>query len=359
MSTNSKKPNQNEEVDLSTLFKLIGTAFDRFFNFFNRIFKNIFLLFVWLIFLIKKHIIVLFSALILGYLIGLFIAKTSDPKFESSVVIVQNYSSGQDLYSLVKYYNDLIRQKDLETLGQILELDAETTASISHFKITPLISGNNNLIVFNDFLLDIDTLASPKIEYNDFVENIEDNSYKYQKITIQSTLNSSYKPVFSKILKSINSNPYFINEQKKDIIELTKTKEALESSLIKSDSLKNTYKRVLEQELTSNNSSEIGITLEGSTAKKTREYELYLKDLELQRELVETTRSLLDKEFIIEIISSKQDTGVTSDKKEILGIKLPLSLFLALVLFLLTSLVLLGSEFLKFIERYKPQITKL
>lgn len=359
MSTNSERPNQNEEVDLSTLFKLIGAAFDRLFNFFNSIFKNTFLALVWIIFLIKKHIIVLFSALVLGYLIGIFITNTSDPEFESSVVIVQNYPSGQDLYSLVKYYNNLIKQKDLVALGQALELDAETTASISYFEITPLIGGNNNLVVFNDFLLDIDTLATPKIEYNDFVENIEDNTYKYQKITIQSKLNRNYKPVFSKIIKSINTNPYFINEQKKDIIELTKTKEALESSLIKSDSLKNTYKRVLEQELTSNNSSEIGITLEGSTAKKTREYELYLKDLELQRELVETTRSLLDKEFIIEIITSKQDTGVTSDKNEILGLKLPYSLFLSFVLFLLTSAVLLGSEFLKFIERYKPQITKV
>ena len=33
MSTNSKTPNQNEEVDLSTLFKLIGAAFYRLINF--------------------------------------------------------------------------------------------------------------------------------------------------------------------------------------------------------------------------------------------------------------------------------------------------------------------------------------
>ena len=235
MSTNSKTPNQNEEVDLSTLFKLIGAAFYRLINFFTSIFKNVFLTFVWIIFLIKKHIIVLFSALVLGYLIGFFIPKFSAPKFDSSVEIVQNYPSGQNLYNLVKYYNNLVKQKDFETLGQALELDAETTSKISCFDITPLISGNENLIVFNEFLLEIDTLASPKIEYNEFVENIEDYSYKYQKITIQSSLNTSFKPVFSKILNSIISNSYFMSEQKKDITELTKIKEALESSLVKSD----------------------------------------------------------------------------------------------------------------------------
>jgi hypothetical protein len=359
MSTNSKTPNQNEEVDLSTLFKLIGAAFDRFFNFFTSIFKNAFLTFIWIIFLIKKHILILLSAVFLGYLIGFFVTKFSAPKFDSSVELVQNYPSGQNLYKLVNYYNNLIKQKDFETLGKALELDTKTASKISYFDINPIVNGNNNLIVFNEFLQEIDTLASPKIEYNDFVENLEDYSYKYQKISIQSTLNNSFKPVFSKILNSISSNPYFVSEQKKDIVELTKIKEALESSLVKSDSLKNTYKRVLEQELISNNASEIGITFEGSSKTKvTREYELHLRDLELERELVETNRALLDKQYIIEIIPNKQDAGVSSDSKEILGFELPLKLFLALVLFLLTFASLLMLEFLSFIERYRTQITK-
>tara|TARA_B100001059_G_scaffold220573_1_gene242713 strand:+ start:42 stop:1124 length:1083 start_codon:yes stop_codon:yes gene_type:complete len=359
MNTNSKGSNQNEEVDLSTLFKLIGAAIDRFFNFFNRIFKNAFLTFVWLIFLIKKHVIVLFLALFLGYSIGFFIAKSSTPKFNSSIEIVQNYPTGHNLYSLVKYYNNLIEQKDFEALGKALELDAQIASKMLYFDINPVVSGNKNLIIFNEFLLEIDTLASPKVEYDEFVENIEDPSYKHQRISIKSTLKNSFEPVFSKILNSISSNPYFISEQKKDITELIRIQEALESSLVKSDSLKDTYKRVLEQELINNNSSEIGITFEGSSnTKVTREYELYLSDLEIERELVETKRALLDKQYIVEIIPNKQDAGVTSDSKEILGFELPLSQFLALSLFLLTFSLLLVLEFLRFIERFRPQITK-
>ena len=85
---------------------------------------------------------------------------------------------------------------------------------------------------------------------------------------------------------------------------------------------------------------------------------MYLSDLEIERELVETKRALLDKQYIVEIIPNKQDAGVTSDSKEILGFELPLSQFLALSLFLLTFSLLLVLEFLRFIERFRPQITK-
>ena len=45
MSTLPNTPNNSEEVDLGQLFKLIGAAFDRFFNFIYRIFKAPFLRF--------------------------------------------------------------------------------------------------------------------------------------------------------------------------------------------------------------------------------------------------------------------------------------------------------------------------
>ena len=54
MSTNPNTPNNSEEVDLGQLFKLIGAAFDRFFNFIYRIFKGLFSVFIWFVFFIKK-----------------------------------------------------------------------------------------------------------------------------------------------------------------------------------------------------------------------------------------------------------------------------------------------------------------
>ncbi len=357
MSTNSNTPNTSEEVDLGQLFKLIGNAFDRFFNFIYNIFKSIFLAFVWLVFFVKKRIIILALAGISGLIIGVLKGKSSVPKYESSVTVVQNYPTGENLYNAVSYYNDLVRQGDYETLGTVLNLDTEKAESILSFKVEPVVSKNDKLLAFNDYVKKLDSLVATKIEYEDFLRNNEDYTHIYQQVQISSTQRNSFKSVFESIIESINTNPFFINEQNKDIASLNKTKEGLELALVKSDSLQSTYKRVLEQGLSSDKASEIGITFEGSgETDKTKEYELYKSDLELRKELVEIERELLDKQFIIETISNKQDSGFASNTKNLFGNEYSVKLYYTIVLFLLTFIILLGLEFFKFLEKYKTTV---
>jgi len=357
MITNSNTPNTSEEVDLGQLFKLIGNAFDRFFNFFITIFKRIFLAFVWLVFFVKKRIIILALAGISGLIIGVLKGKSSVPKYESSVTVVQNYPTGENLYNAVSYYNDLVRQGDYETLVTVLNLDTEKAESILSFQVEPVVSKNDKLLAFNDYVKKLDSLAATKIEYEDFLRNNEDYTYKYQQVQISSTQRNSFKSVFESIVESINTNPFFINEQNKDIASLNKTKEGLELALVKSDSLQSTYKRVLEQGLSSDKASEIGITFEGSgETDKTKEYELYKSDLELRKELVEIERELLDKQFIIETISNKQDSGFASNTKNLFGNEYSVKLYYTIVLFLLAFIILLGLEFFKFLEKYKTTV---
>lgn len=360
MSTNSNTPNNSDEVDLGQLFKLIGNAFDRLFNFIRNIFKNLFLMLLWIVFFIKRRIIILLLAGISGVIIGVFKNKTSAPKYESSVTVVQNYPTGENLYNSVGYYNDLLRQKDYETLGSVLDLDVEKTKSILTFGVNPVISDNNKLVAFNKYIRQLDSLAASKIEYEDFLESNEDYTHKYQQISISSTERNSFKSVFENIVKSINENSFFLNEQKKDITELTQTKEALELALSKSQSLQDTYKRVLEQGLNedqTSKTSEIGITFEGSSeTEKTKEYELYQNDLDLRSQLVRIERMLLDKQYIIEMISNKQDSGFASNSKTVFGRELSVELYYGHGLFLLAFMVLLGIEFLKFIEQYKKSV---
>ena len=360
MSTNSNTPNNSEEVDLGQLFKLIGNVFDRFFNFIRNIFKNIFLAFVWVILLIKKRIIILALAAISGLIIGVLRSKTASPKYESSVTVVQNYPTGENLYNSVGYYNDLLRQKDYETLGTVLELDVERTKSILSFAVKPVVSENNKLVAFNKYIKQLDSLAATKIEYQEFLDNNEDYTHKYQQISIESTERNSFKSVFENIVESINLNSFFLNEQRKDIVEFTQTKEALMVALEKSEALQDTYKRVLEQGIDDEQTaktSEIGITFEGSSeTEKTKEFDLYQSDLELRSQLVQIERDLLDKEYIIEMISNKQDSGFASNTKDLFGKQLSIKSYYIVVLFLLAFIVLIGLEFLKFIEKFKTGV---
>lgn len=360
MSTNSNIPNNSEEVDLGQLFKLIGNVFDRFFNFILRIFKNLFLAFVWVILLIKKRIIILALATISGLIIGALSKKTVAAKYESSVTVVQNYPTGENLYNSVGYYNDLLKQKDFETLGVVLNLDLERTKSILTFDVEPVVSENQKLLAFNEYIKQLDSLAATKIEYEDFLDNNEDHTHKYQQIKIESSERNSFKSVFENIVESINLNPFFLNEQRKDVVELNNTKEALKLALTKSESLQDTYKRVLEQGIDDEKTSkpsEIGITFEGSSeVEKTKEYDLYQSDLELRSQLVEIERELLDKQYIVEMISNKQDSGSASTTNTIFGIELNSTLFLGVIAFLVALSVLFGIEFLKFAEKFKTSV---
>ena len=360
MSTNSNTPNNSEEVDLGQLFKHIGNVFDRFFKFIASIFKNIFLAFVWFIFLVKKRIIILALATTSGLIIGALSKKTAIPKYESSVTVVQNYQTGENLYNSVGYYNDLLRQQDYETLGNVLNLDIDRTKSILAFDVKPVVSENNKLVAFNRYIKQLDSLAATKIEYEDFLKNNEDYTHKYQQIRIESSERNSFKSVFENIVESINLNPFFLNEQRKDLVELNQTKAALMLALEKSEALQETYKRVLEQGIDADknsNPSEIGITFEGSSeVEKTKEYDLYQSDLKLRSQLVEVERELLDKQYIIEMISNKQDSGFASTTKSFFGIELNSTIFLGILAFLGAFGVLLLIEFLKFTEKFKMSV---
>ena len=210
--------------------------------------------------------------------------------------------------------------------------------------------------MFDKYISGLDSLAASKVKYEEFVENIEDYKHQMQQISIKSKTRANFKNVFDNVIGDINTNIFFVNEQAKDLTELNQQKAALVQSLAQSDSLQRTYKRVLEQQMESKSTSETSITFEGNNDKnKTREFDLYKNDIELRREIVQIERKLKDKQNIVEIISGKQDSGFVDDTKELLGLTLSSKLYYLALFTILAFIILLGIEFLKFLEKYKPE----
>ena len=353
MSTkNNSQP--SEEVDLGQLFKMIGNAFQRLFQFIGSIFYRLFLAFVWLVFFLKKRAVVFLTVAVVGLAIGLFLDKTSPPTYKSSITVKQNYPTGENLYGSISYYNGLISDADYDVLGRVLVVSGDISKDIIGFEVEPVITDNDRVIMFDKYITGLDSLAASKVEYEVFIKNIEDQKHRNQQISIKSKTRANFKAVFSNIVENINSNPFFKNEQAKDILELKQSKAALEQALAQSDSLQRTYKRVLEQQIDAKSSSEIGITFEGNSDKdKTREFDLYKNDIELRRELVAIERQLNDVENIIDTISGKQESGFVDNKKELLGISFNMKYYYSVLFIILTFLLLLGTEFLKFLDKYK------
>ena len=354
MSKDLPQPQPSEEVELGQLFKLIGNAFDRFFKFIGNIFKNLFLAFVWFVFFIKTHIIKLAIAGVVGLGIGILLDKTLEPVYKSYATIKQNYPTGENLYNSISYYKDLVRQNDINTLKHTLNIEESEAASILDFEITPVITENQKLQNYDAYIKTLDSVVASKVKYETYISNFEDYTYEYQQIAIKAKARNNFKKVFDKIVENIDKNEFFAREQQKDLSELKNEEEALLEALKQSDSLQSTYKRVLEKVLDKDKTAQTSITFEGSTqVDKTKEYELFKSNLEIREKLVENRRKQADKEFLIEVVSSKQESGVIDKTKKVFGKTVSSKMFYAGGIVFLTLLVLLALQFIKFLEKYK------
>ncbi|QFZ54442.1 hypothetical protein FEZ18_06350 [Oceanihabitans sp. IOP_32] len=358
MSKDLPQPTQSDEVDLGQLFKLIGNGFNRFFKFIGSIFKSIFLAFVWLVFFIKKHLVKLAIAAVIGIILGVVLDQTSDPVYKSYITVKQNYDTGENLNSAINYYNDLVKQKDLNTLEAVLGINQEELAAIIDFEMKSVTSENEKLVEYDAYLKTIDTALVKNIDFETFSRQYKTYNHKYQQIAIKAKQRNSFNALFSKIIENINTNPYLKREQEKDLQALQNQALAISKSLVKSDTLLSVYQKAILKSAEFDNNFQGKITVIDNEEKfsSTKDFELYNKDLELREQLVEIEREIADKAQIIEITSSAQDSGSVDDRKNFFGYLVSAKIFYALALLTLSFIVLLGIEFIKFLDRYKDKV---
>lgn len=357
MSKNLPEKQTPEEVDLGQLFKLIGNAFSRFFNFIGSILNGLFLAFVWVVFFIKKHVIKIMVAAILGFGFGYSKEKIADPVFQSSVIVKQNYDTGKNLYNLIDYYNQLIKDQDTLALKSALNVSTQLAASIKDIDVEPTVSETQMIKNYDDYIKGLDSALAATINYETYYKNINLPEFEEQRIKINVSNKINVNPVFEKIVENINSSDYFKRENEKDIRQLNNREAALKQVLVKSDSLQNMYKRVLEMPLDQTSGAQTSITIEGSDQiDKTKEFELYKSEIEIRRELVQIERERADKEQILEIVSNKQETAIINDKIEIFDKAIGQKLFYMMAFALIVFTALLFLDFIKFLERFRDKI---
>lgn len=351
---------QSEEIDLGQLFKLIGNAFDRFFKFIRNILNKLFLAFVWLIFFTKKHIIKLIIAGILGIALGYVLDVVPKPIYKSEVIVKQNYETGETLNNLIGYYNTLLFERNFNAVSEALNISEENASSIIDFEMESIITENQKLKQYNDYVKDIDSsLIASFVDYKGYLEKSKDYNYQIQKITIRSSMKNNFNAVFDKIINEINTNEYFKREQQKDSIQLTNERIALEKALEESTDLQNTYTKLLDKlYLDKQNGSQTSITIENADNKnQTKEFELYKSDIDLRKQLVLNERQLANKTFILEVLSTRQDDGtISTNDIEIFDTTINLKIFYGIVFSFIAFIILLGSEFIKFLEKFKTSI---
>jgi hypothetical protein len=311
MSTNqqkeSSKSNNEEEVDLGSLFVIIGKGFSKFFNFIGDIFKGFFHFLVIILIFLKENSIKIGIAGFLGLIAGVFLEVKTPKKFESEMLLQPNFESTRQLYNNVNYYNDLVKQKDTISLQKIFNLDKKIAGSLQAFEIAPIITDRDIINTYNNLILSVDTLTIKSYDYAAFKNSFTIYDYKLHKLTVTAKENDVFEKLGDVLISSVVNNNYFKRLKKLTNESLNRTDSLYRQNLTQVDSLRKVYVEVMVAEAKKQTAgTNIDLGGEKST---TKELELFETNRKINADLRGVASQKATSYEVINILSSFQPIG--------------------------------------------------
>jgi hypothetical protein len=344
MSTSQK--NNEEEVDLGSLFVIIGKGFSNLFNFIGNIFKGIFHFIISILIFLKQHVIKIVIAAIFGLIAGILLEVKLPTRYGSELLLEPNFKSTRQLYNTVNYYNDLVKQKDTLTLQNIFNLDVESATSLKSFKIEALKVDTDVINAYNELILSVDTLTIKSYEYVNFKGAFTDYDFKVHKVSVIAEKNNVFDKLDDIIISSVVNNDYFNRLKVLTNESLNRTDSLYRQNLTQIDSLRKVYMEVMIQEAKKQTTG-TNIDL-GGEKRTTKELELFEKINKINFDLKNVALEKSQNYEIINVISNFQPIGY-----EIKGVTKNYGFLLAMASAGLMILFLLFIKLNKFLENYK------
>ena len=350
MSTNQQKENSRsnneEEVDLGSLFVIIGKGFSNFFNFIGNIFKGIFHFFISILIFLKENSFKIGIAAIIGFAVGIFLEIKSSDTYSSVMLVQPNFKSVNQLYNNINYYNDLVEQKDTVGIQNTFNLDKETAASLKEFSIEPIANENDIINAYNDFVLEVDTATVSSYAFEDFKASFKDLDYKTHEINVIAEKNDVFNKLDEIIISSVVKNKYFSRVKELTNENLNRTDSLLRQNLGQVDSLRKVYMQVMiEEAKKQSNGTSIDL---GGEKRSTKELELFATKRNLNSELTDVVIDKSEKYEVVNVISNFQPKG-----SEIKGVENNKGVQLAILSSILVIFILLLLRLNNYLSAYR------
>ena len=295
--------NKQEEIDLIQLFNLIGNSFRSFFSFIGKIILSVFYFIIETIIYLKRHLLKIAIAALIGLIAGYFIEKTISHTYESSMVVKPNFDSTRQLYANIKYYNLLIKNKQNDKLSRIFEgkITKEQTAKLQSISIEPILEENDKITYYNDFVKSLDSVPDVKLDFKSFSENIPAHEIENHKITITSSDEYIFEHLQEPIINSVEENSFF--KRRRQLLEgnIEQSNKILSGQLTDIDSLKGIYRQVLVKNAENDETRKDGTIFNFGQDKS---------DMPDELRLYEEARSINDK--IIELNEQRSNLETTT-----------------------------------------------
>jgi hypothetical protein len=303
----SKESKQQEEIELGSLFIIIGKGFSNFFNFIGKILKGIFHIFILILLFIKEHLFKLAIAAIIGAVVGTFFEFKKEPTYGADLQVQPNFKSTRQLYNNVDYYNDLVKQKDTASLANAFNISIKEASALKKFSISPVKNGNDILTSYDDLILSVDTLTAKSYSFTAFKNTFTDFDYKVHNIHVVATQNDVFSKLDEVIISSIVDNEFFNKVKQLTNENLNRTDSLLRQNLTQLDSLRRVYMSVMLEEAKKQNS---GTSIDlGGTKKTTKELELFETNRKINEDLRLITKDRSEKSEVLNVISNFQPIG--------------------------------------------------
>ncbi len=347
-----KLPNQqpSEEIDLGQLFNAIGKLFNKLFAFIKAVFTTIFSVIIYSIKPIIKHWKIIVGVVVLSFIGGKILEKSKITIYSSQMLVRPYFDSQYQLVDNIEYYNSLISTKDYETLSNIFNVNEDNAKEIISFKISPGPETENERIVqYDRFVKSIDSIRAQDIDFDDYIENRS----IYSGNLFQIKVHSYKKDIFPNLEDGLNSsftNKYSIKKMEKRDSMISIQKANILKDIDEVQKLQSIYINVLEEESKSKeNKISLGENLSLTTeSKKTREFELLNREIQLRNELSKLDEEKIQEDVFFDTISSFQKIG--SPVREFRDKH---SLIFPVISFILLCLIYILVKFIRFVKEYE------
>jgi hypothetical protein len=303
----SKESKQEEEIELGSLFIIIGRGFSNLFNFIGKILKGVFHFFILTLLFIKDNFTKLAIAAIIGAVIGAFFEMKEGTTYGADMQVQPNFKSTRQLYNNVNYYNDLVKQKDTVSIAKAFNITMQEASSLKKFEIFPIKNGNDILSSYDELILSVDTLTAKSYSFTAFKTTFTDFDYKVHNIHVVATQNDVFSKLDEVIISSIVDNAFFNKVKQLTNKNLNRTDSLLRQNLTQLDSLRRVYMSVMLEEAKKQNS---GTSIDlGGTKKTTKELELFETNRTISEDLRLITKERSEKSEVLNVISNFQPIG--------------------------------------------------
>ncbi len=178
-----------DEVKITDLFSQIGRAFRSLGRAIGNFFKSIYHLIILFLLFVRRNIIFIGGATLLGFIIGLVIdlnKNTESDTYYAGFRIKVTSGSGNLLYDRIENINNLITASDTLSLAKVLDIPAGKVTALRDISIEP---HNKKAELIKDYELfrqTTDTIITNHVSFSDFGKRYADGDYKFHDVRILS-----------------------------------------------------------------------------------------------------------------------------------------------------------------------------